>query len=40
MESSRLFGIFFFSCLDKVSKGSNRVLRVETLEEEECILIV
>lgn len=39
MESSRLFGIFFFSCLDKVSKGSNRVLRVETLEEE-CILIV
>lgn len=30
---------FFFSCLDKVSKGSNRVLHVETLEEE-CIVIV
>lgn len=29
----------FFSCLEKVSRGSNTVLHVETTEEEECIVI-
>lgn len=35
-----LFSVYFF-CLEKVSRGSNTVLHVETTEEEEeeCIVI-